>query len=271
VVERLRRGFRVWAALARAGLRTELQYRANFVFGVLGGLALQGAGLAFIGTILARFATIGGWTLPEIMLLYGMRLTSHSLWTLPCSNLMVSDYAVREAEFDRYLTRPVNPFVQLITRRLPVTTISDLLGGVAILSVGLATAPVHWSVPKIVLLVFALVGGALIELSCQTVGAGLAFRMLSTVSLKITIDNVFNTFGNYPAKIFGPAARWLLTCAFPLAFASYFPATVLLGRTGELWIPVWLACCSPAVGILLFAAAYRFWHRQLNHYASSGN
>lgn len=39
----------------------------------------------------------------------------------------------------------------------------------------------------------------------------------------------------------------------------------------ELWIPVWLACCSPVVGAVLFVAAYRFWRRQLNHYASSGN
>lgn len=271
MVERIRRGLRVWAVLARAGLRTELQYRANFVFGILGGLALQGAGLAVIGTILARFQTIGGWSLPELMLLYGMRLTSHGLWTLPCSNLMAVDTAVREAEFDRYLTRPVSPFVQLITRRLPVTTISDLAGGLAILCVALATTHLHWTPARVLLLVLALVGGALIELSGQTAIAGLAFRMLSTTSLKFTFDDVFGTFGNYPTKIFGPAARWALTVVLPLAFASYFPATVLLGRTGELWIPAWLASLAPAVGAALFVAAYRFWRGQLRHYASSGH
>lgn len=269
--DRIRRGLRVWAALARAGLRTELQYRANFAFGILGGLALQGAGLAVIGTILARFRDIGGWSLPELMLLYGMRLTSHGLWTLPCSNLMVIDTAVREAEFDRYLTRPASPFVQLVTRRLPVTTISDLLGGLAVLGVALATTHLHWTAPRVLLLVLALVGGALIELSGQTAIAGLAFRMLSTTSLKFALDDVFNTFGNYPTKIFGPAARWALTVVLPLAFASYFPVTVLLDRTDELWVPAWLAACSPAVGAALFAAAYRFWRRQLRHYASSGH
>ncbi|MEY9936435.1 ABC transporter permease [Streptacidiphilus sp. MAP5-3] len=264
------RGLRIWAVLARAGLRTTLQYRANFVLGVLGGLALQGMGLAFIGTVMSRFATIGGWTLPEIVLLYGMRLTSHALWTIPCSPLMYMDRLVQRAEFDCFLTRPVNPLVQVITTRPSITTVADLVGGVATLTAGLVLAPVRWSPLLVLLLPFALAGGALVELSFQLASSALAFRMLSTLSLKLAVDNAFNTIGNYPIKIFGPVARWGMTCAFPLAFASYFPTTVLLDRTGELWIPPWLAVAAPAVGLLLFLAAYRFWFGQLRHYTSGG-
>jgi ABC-2 type transport system permease protein len=251
VAGRLLRGLRVWAVLARAGLHTSMQYRANFVLGILGGLALQGVGLAFIGTILTRFATIGGWTLPEIILLYGMRLTSHALWTVPCAPLMFMDRLVQRAEFDRFLTRPVNPLIQVITNRLQITTIADLAGGLAVLGTGLVLVPVHWSPALVVLLALALLGGALLELSFQLATSALTFRMLSTTSLKITADNAFNLIGNYPIKIFSPIARWGLTCAFPIVFASYFPASVILDRTGELWVPPWLAAGAPAVGLLL--------------------
>lgn len=265
------RAFRTWRMLAVAALRAESHHRANFVLAILGGIALQCAGLAFIGTVLARFGTLGGWSLPQIMLLYGMRLTAHGLWTIPFSQLLQIDVAVREAEFDRYLTRPVNPLIQLMTRRMSLTTVGDITGGVAVLGIALGLNDIRWSVPLVLYLVLALVGGALIELSFQLATSAVAFRLLSTTSIKITIDNVFNTFGNYPIKIFGPVARWGLTVVFPLAFAAYLPASMLLDRSGELWVPPWVGWGAPAAGALLFALAYAAWRSQLSHYSSSGN
>jgi ABC-2 type transport system permease protein len=263
--------FRTWRLLAFAALRAESYHRANFLLGILGGIALQCAGLAFIGTILTRFGALGGWTLPEILLLYGMRLTAHGLWTIPFSQLLTIDVAVREAEFDRYLTRPVNPLIQLMTRRMPLTTVGDIVGGLVVLGIALGLNDIHWSAPLVCYLLLALVGGALIEVSFQLATSAIAFRLLSTSSLKITIDNLFGTFGNYPVKIFGPVARWGLTVVFPLAFAAYLPASALLGRTGELWVPPWVAWAAPAVGAGLFALAYALWQSQLSHYSSSGN
>lgn len=263
--------FRTWRLLALAALRAESHHRANFVLGILGGIALQCAGLAFIGTILSRFGALGGWSLPEIMLLYGMRLTAHGLWTIPFSQLLQIDVAVREAEFDRYLTRPVNPLIQLMTRRMPLTTLGDILGGLIVLGIALGLNDIRWTVPLALYFVLALVGGALIEVSFQLATSAIAFRLLSTTSLKITIDNLFNSFGNYPIKIFGPVARWGLTVVFPLAFAAYLPASLLLNRAGELWVPAWLAWAAPAVGALLFVLAYAAWRSQLSHYSSSGN
>jgi ABC-2 type transport system permease protein len=265
------KAFRTWRLLALAALRAESHHRANFVLGILGGIALQCAGLAFIGTILSRFGALGGWSLPELMLLYGMRLTAHGLWTVPFSQLLSIDYAVREAEFDRYLTRPANPLIQLMTRRMPLTPVGDILGGLAVLATALALNDIRWTPLLVLYLVLAIVGGALVELSFQLATSAIAFRLLSTASVKITIDNVFNTFGNYPIKIFGPVARWGLTVVFPLAFAAYLPTSILLGRGGELWVPPWIAWGAPVVGAALFALAYTTWRSQLDHYSSSGN
>jgi ABC-2 type transport system permease protein len=57
----------------------------------------------------------------------------------------------------------------------------------------------------------------------------------------------------------------------PLAFVAYVPATVLLDRTGELSIPVWVAYLAPLVGVVWFALAYRFFAHELRHYQSSGH
>jgi ABC-2 type transport system permease protein len=52
---------------------------------------------------------------------------------------------------------------------------------------------------------------------------------------------------------------------------AYLPTTVLIGRTGELSVPVWLAFLAPLAGVLLFLAAYRLWRYQIRFYASSGH
>jgi ABC-type uncharacterized transport system permease subunit len=33
----------------------------------------------------------------------------------------------------------------------------------------------------------------------------------------------------------------------------------------------WAALLPPLIGVVIFFAAYRFWHRQLTHYQSTGN
>jgi ABC-2 type transport system permease protein len=82
---------------------------------------------------------------------------------------------------------------------------------------------------------------------------------------------VFSTAGNFPLRIFNAGARFAFTFLLPLAFVAYLPTTVLIGRTGELSVPVWLAFLAPLAGVLLFLAAYRLWRYQIRFYASSGH
>lgn len=257
--------------LAKAGLRGQMEYRVNFLVGVLAGVVWQITGFFTIWVILSRFQSIGGWTLGEIAFLYGLRLTAHGLWVIPFSRLIEMDYMVREGEFDRYLIRPLNPMLQLVTSRIRLPALGDLAGGVVLLGVASTRAGINWSPLAIVYLILVLIGGALAEAALQVGCTALSFRFLDTSGLRFLIDDVFNTFGGYPLRIFGGFVQFLLTWALPLAFVAYLPATVLLGRTGELRISPVFAYLAPAVGVVWFVAAYRFWVRQSRHYQSSGH
>jgi len=261
---------RYWWVATRAALRAEAQYRANFVVSVIASLCYQGVGLASIGVVLATFETLGGWTLPEVAFLYALRLTAHGLWVVPFSQLLVIDQIVREGHFDRFLVRPGNPLVHLMTHRAALTPVGDLLGGVALLAAVMTAVPVAWSPFTILYLIAAVVGGALTELALQLAVSSLAFRTLSSQALRVTIDTIFGTFGNYPLKIFSAAARFALTFLLPMAFVAYLPGAVLLDKTGDLHVPAALAFAAPAVGLVLLAGAYAIWHRQLRHYQSTG-
>jgi viologen exporter family transport system permease protein len=265
------RWFRTYWLLLGAAWRTELQYRNNLLINVLGGLCYQGVGLAFIWAVIDRFGHIGGWNLNEIAFLYGLRLTAHGLWVVPGHQLIFVDEVVVEGEYERYLLRPASPLLQLLTRRIRPIALGDLGGGIVLLVLAAWHAQVDWSPEAIAFLLLAVVGGAMVEASLQLAASGLVFRLLQTMALKNFIDGIFNEFGNYPLKIFGPVTRFGLTFVFPLAFVAYLPSTVLLHRADELSVPARLAWGSPLAGALLLFVAYRFWIRQSRYFQGSGH
>ncbi|WP_310728624.1 ABC-2 family transporter protein [Streptomyces sp. N2A] len=265
------RWLRTYRLLVAAAFSAEFQYRGNLLINIAGGLFYQGVGLAFLWAVLERFGTIGGWGLDEITFLYGMRLMAHSLWATPGNQLIYVDEVIVGGEYDRYLVRPAPPLVQLLARRLRLTALGDLIGGVALLAFASSRAPVDWSPAAAGYLVLAIIGGALVEGALQLAACALAFTMKKTMPIRLTIDTVFNDFGNYPLKIFGSAASFGLTFLFPLAFVAYLPATMLLNREEELAVPSWLGWGAPAAGVLLMYAAYRFWVWQSRSYESSGH
>ncbi|HEV2066033.1 MAG TPA: ABC-2 family transporter protein, partial [Thermomicrobiales bacterium] len=67
-------------AMALTSLQAEFQYRANVIASVIGGFIYQLTGFVVVWIIVDRFEALGGWTLPEITFLYGMRLTAHGIY-----------------------------------------------------------------------------------------------------------------------------------------------------------------------------------------------
>lgn len=262
---------RQYGVLLRIGLTSALQYRADFVMTAIGAIFYEAVSLAFVGVIVFAFGGIGGWGLVEVAFVYGIRSMGHALHGFLSGQLWATDHVVREGEFDRYLLRPVNPLVQLMSRRFTVTAFGDLAFGLVVLVITAVAAPVDWTPGWITYLIIAVIGSALVESAVMLVIASLSFRLLVSASMLRVIDGVFVTFGPYPLSVFPRAVAYLLTFVLPLAYAAYFPAAVLLGRTEDLFVPLWLAIASPAVGLVLYVLAVIFFHRQLRHYASPGH
>jgi ABC-2 type transport system permease protein len=261
---------RAYQLLIGAALRAQLQYRSNILLTFVGGIAYQSIGLAFVSVLVGRFGPIGGWPLGEIAFLYGLRLTSHGLWMIPTSQLYRLDLTIRTGEFDRYLTRPAGPLMQLLSREVYLAPFGDFFTGVVILVAGASQVHLDTSPATLLYLVSAVVGGALVEGSFQLAAASLSFRMLSNQALRLFIDGIMNNFGGYPLKIFPSATRIVLTFVVPVAFVAYLPASVLLHRTGELSLAPWVAWCAPLAGPLLIGLAYLVWRTQIRNYQSSG-
>lgn len=261
----------VLRTLASASIRSELQYRANAVSSIIGGLLYQITGFIVVWIIAARVGEIGGWGLAELTFLYGMRLTSHGIFYACFSQMYELDRVLITGEFDRYLVRPMPPLLQLFTRKLRINAFGDLIGGSALLIAASTGGAVDWSPLAALYLLLAVISGGLVEGAVQITLGSLGFRFLQTLPLRTSVNEVFNVYGNYPNIIFPRVLRAVLTFVLPVAFVAYFPASVLLDRTGQLSVPAWLAAAAPLVGVCLSLIAVRVWRWQSANYQSAGN
>lgn len=68
----------------------------------------------------------------------------------------------------------------------------------------------------------------------------------------------------YPLEIYNNFVRFLITCIFPFAFASYYPTLNYLGQSNLVYI-------APIVAIVIWVIAIKIWNWGLNQYRSTGN
>jgi ABC-2 type transport system permease protein len=270
VVEELIRSARIAWTLERAAVRAQVQYRANFLSMIVLGIVYQGSGFAFVLVVMHNVDLIAGWSLGDIAFLYGLRMLAHALWIVPLSHLWMLDQMAREAEFDRYLLRPLSPFVQFVTSKFQMNALGDACVAVLILGYSLTLVDANFDPWTLLLLGAAVIGGALIEGSIQVAVAAFAIRTLNTMALRMLADLVFSIAGSYPVIIFPKLMQVTLT-VLPVSFVAYFPAALALGRQDELFVPLWVAHLTLPVGVVLFLAAGAVWRSQLRHYQSAGN
>lgn len=255
--------------LVTASIRGQMQYRLNFVIGVLSGLFFSGIGIIFVWAILETFDSLGGWSFSEIALIYGLRLSAHGTYLLFFSSFMNIDNMVREGAYDRLLVRPIHPMLQLMFTEFRVTVIGDFAGGIVILAAALSLQDITWSPTLVLLLIGAILGGAMIDGAFQVLPASLTFKYIESWPSRVIFDDIFSRFGNYPIHIFGQVSEKILTFIVPVAFVAWLPVATMLDK--PTFLPTWAGWMSVPIGILAFAVALVVFIRSSRHYQSSGH
>lgn len=258
-------------SLAGASLRAEFQYRTNVITGIVGSILYQLTSFLTVWIIVDQFNTLAGWSLSEIMLLYGMRMMAHGVFYATTSQIFELDRLIVNGEFDRYLLRPIPPLIQVLVRKVRVNAFGDLLGGAALLAAAGYRSDIDWSFTAVIMLTAAIIGGALVEGATQIVLSSLAFRFLRIYALQSIVSQLFNVYGNYPFPIFPRLLQYVLTFALPIAFVAYLPASIILDRSSELHVAEWLAWGTPVIGLVFFILAIRVWNQMGRGYTSTGS
>jgi ABC-2 type transport system permease protein len=248
-----------------------MQYRASFLLLCGGNFAATLAELLAVLILFRTFGRLGGWRVGEVALLYGLVSLGLALAELFGKGFDGVSALIRSGQLDRVLTRPVSPFVQVMSAQFPLRHLGRAAQGLFALALAQRWASPLWTPASALVLASALGGTMLVFMGVLVMGAALCFWTVE----RTEAQNVFSYGGaelaGYPMHIYGPWLRGVFLYLVPLALTVYYPALYILGKPDPLGLPGWLQFIALPVGAAFFCAALLVWRAGLNHYASTGS
>ena len=219
----------LYGAFLGTRFRVLLEYRANFVIGVASAVVLQVVSISSVWVVLQRVQQVKGWSFEALLLVYGLLISARSIEHMFADNLWVISHYLQEGSFDRFLVRPMNPLFHLLADRFHHHGIGNLLAGLFAVVHAWRALAIPATPGNIAFCAVAIASGGLIFISLNLATATTAFWL--GLSLPVTrAVHELHELAKYPLTLYGRGLRLVLTWVIPFGFASFFPASYLLGR-----------------------------------------
>jgi ABC-2 type transport system permease protein len=251
----------------------KIHFYYNDVFLVLlGSLARDSVAVVGIYFITQKFLNIGGWEMDELLFQYSLLYISYGISMLFFSGVRSVENDISSGTFDRYLVTPISIFFQAIIAKVDLlTTTSYCFLGVMLFSYSSNSTGIFWDSQKVLVLVLALSGGALIQSSLLLLGSLISFWTVKSGNAKFIVFFNIRAFSVYPINIYPKAIMYFLTFILPFAFVNYFPAKYLLEKDDAATLNSLYAYGSIIAGVIVFAIVFTIWKIGIKNYKSSGN
>jgi ABC-2 type transport system permease protein len=258
--------------LIGARIRAQMQYKVSFWLELIGFAAVTGLEFGVVVILFGRFPSVGGWTMAEVGLLYGISSISFGLaemvgrgFDLPFEVMML------RGSFDGVMIRPLGSFFQILASEFQLRRMGRVFQGVAVLGYAFSQLSIAWAPAKLLILPLAIASAAVVYLALLVIGATVCFWTVKTPE----VINIFTVGGDflisYPLAIYNEWVRGVFLFVIPLAFCTYPAALLILGRSDPHGLPAGLAWAAPLIAGLFLILARGFWHVGVTYYQSTGS
>lgn len=266
--KQLRRYYRTYKEFFRTFVKTKLVYKTDFILGSINETISFLSSIALIGLIFTQVEAINGWGFYELIFLYGfgrLVLSIHNFFLF--APFVLGDRYIINGNFDRFLVRPLNPLFQVYSTYIQMHGFANILAASGIIIyTSLQISGNIFTVQNLLYLVPAILSGVLVTASIFLTFATTGFWTGRTMALfRLFWD--FGEFRKYPLEIYPVALKTFFVTIMPIMFASYFPASFLLGKD----VYPKLQLITLIAGPIFYMLAYRFWLHGLKNYTSTGS
>lgn len=261
---------RLYGRYIGVSIRSQMQYRTSFLLQAVAHFLATGIEFLGLSALFSRFRQIDGWSLAEVGMFYGMISIAFAIAEAVPRGFDEVGYLIRRGELDQMLLRPRPVAYQVLGYRLQLMRVGGLSQGVIVLLWSTHTLAMAWTWPKLVLLAFAIVGGAALFSGLFILQAAICFWTIESIEIVNCATYGGVETGQYPLSIYRPWFRRFFTFVVPLATINYFPIHAILGRSDPLGSSLLLQCLSPLAGVAFLAASLLVWQVGLRRYASAG-
>lgn len=264
----IKRYWKLYRLLISRFFQGIMQSKVDFFTGLVGFFLTQIMGIAFLQLVFMKIPDLHGWTLNQLIFIYGFVQIHRGIDHLFMDNIwMIAWRIVINGEFDRYMLRPMNLFFQVISEKLQPDAVGELLIGLILVVISIQKGVITVSFLNVLLFFVSMITGAVIYTSIKLFFASLAFWIkVSGPFLQVVYETA--DFAKYPTEIYAKGIRFLITWIIPFALVAYLPAChFMIGETVGSWI-IGVECI---VAVILSIISYFVFKKGTDIYESAGN
>jgi ABC-2 type transport system permease protein len=260
----------LYVRLVVARVRSQLQYRTSFALDFVGVFLVSFLDFAAILIIFQNVPQLGGWSVEEVALLYGISGLAFAATDIVVGDLDLLMQQIRDGTFDLVLIRPRGTLLQVVTADFQIRRLGRLAQAAAVFGYALTRLDVEWTVGRILLVPLTIVAAALIFAAVWVAAICIVFWSVEGREAANAFTYGGQFFAQYPITVYESWLRRLLAFVIPMAFVAYFPALFILDKPDPVGAPGWLRYCSPLVAVAACAVAGFVWRFAVRHYRSAG-
>jgi ABC-2 type transport system permease protein len=262
----------MYVRLVGVQIRSQLQYRASFVFDVLSNAVNIFLWFLALALIFQKFDNLGGWTLGEVAFLYGLMEMAFGVMDMIFSGFDPEFFGqqVRLGTFDRFLLRPLDVTLQVLGSQFLLRRLGRIFQGMVIFGLALSWLDIRWTFGKLLYLPIVFVSLVCFFGGLFIIGSTITFWTIQSIE----VMNIFTYGGSemmsYPMHIYQRWMRQFFTYIIPAIFLTYYPALYFLDKADPFDFPAYARFLSPVAGIGILGVSLIFWNFGLRRYQSTG-
>lgn len=257
---------RLWARLVKMSLMSNMEYRVNFVTGLLmeGGYLIVKLLYSLIAYRAGR--QIAGFGPDELLVFTGTFVIMTGFYAgFLGANLFALSGLVRDGSFDLILVKPVSTQFLASLRRADIAFfLLDLLAGLTMVVVGLIRLGNAFDPLRLLGYGFYMASGSLVGYALFLLPMTLVFKLLRADALAGLTDSFWD-FNLVPMVAYNRLGQIIGVFVLPMFAISNFPSLCLLGRMPLVYM-VW-GLVAPAIFLTITHLA---WKAGVKNY-QSGN
>ena len=260
------RYLKIYSLFFKQYLKGLMEYRVDFIIGMVGFLFTQGTGLLFLYVIFQNIPNLDGFSIHEILLMYGLSLIPKGIDHLFFDNIWLLPRYVRQGGMDRYLLRPINALYVFLIERFQPDAFGEIILGTFLVITTLSNLQLQIGLVQILVILLTLFLGIFIYTSLKLATASTSFWLKNSYPL-IQVTYNLSDFMKYPITIFPKVMQIILTFIIPFALVSFYPTMYLLGRIHIIeMLSHIILITAGMISLGLFV-----WHKGIKHYESAGS
>lgn len=256
----------LYAKLIGMTIKSQMEYKLSFVLMSLGHFLITF--IEFIGmyALFLRFDQINGWTIYEVACFYGLVNASFAIAEALGRGFDTFHVHVRKGTFDRFLLRPRNISLQIMSSEIQLMRVGRMLQGLIVLVWGLSNLENRLGFGDYLLLIYALICAVFFFMGLMIFQATMSFWSIESLE----IMNAF-TYGGvqtaqYPMDIYKEWFQKIFIFLIPIGSVTYFPLVAILKNNSYT-----LGLLMPLLGFVFFGAGLLAFKIGTRYYCSTGS